>query len=274
MDVKTMMSDLNYKNNPIFFNRKDIVKDEKQAINNEIKMFELIKGQFSKARIKDVKNKKEITLEISEIIKDHNIRSFEDISSVSHRIYNKVFDFYTINEVPYTRIAGISLLFFFAPNLYLRIRILLKRFQWESEIILLERITILTGKIEPIKASEIVEVLVKNSRVYRPFLRTLELHYLNNRLSARNSYDAVKALVPNLDFKLLCETLRDAETIDMRNAISNLEENAVNKREFRKIREDAKMQMKEILGMVFVLLPLIYVFAYLLRPWEVSFKIF
>lgn len=176
------------------------------------------------------------------------------------------------NYITIMIILFIALVGFIAPDTYLNIRAFLRKQAYDNEVISLEMLAILVGTVENVTVKELLKILRDNSKAYKPNLEKCLLEYPT---------DFEKALidlsdgVSNKDFKSLAGTLRQCATSDKNQALNTLRRRRTSRKEYRKLTEEKKIEMKSFIGLALLAPSLFLLASILLAPWQdlLSFNI-
>ncbi|MGE4283044.1 MAG: hypothetical protein AB7G87_04915 [Clostridia bacterium] len=268
LDYRNIVDNLNYKTNIAFFESqiKDEKKEELKA--REQNFFLLIRESLTRKEVLDIKNRENVKKEIDRLIETSRKKINEDRIVIVNRLYNKIYDYYSITNIQYYNYLIILLIAYMLPNLYLHIRAFVNRYNADSEVALLENVTVFVGRLNPIKTREIIDILIGYSYIFKPYLNKLKYDSTKNDITLEETYKNITSAANNKEFKLLCETLRDFESGSINESINNLSVSIKQNRERRRKVAKDKLEIKRIITIFIIIFVLTYLGLYMLRPWQ------
>ncbi len=275
----------------IYFINKNVVIDEiiSDGLNKQVNVFgapeELETNSARKKReqaardtyqvmdnlidVRLLKNKSAVEAKLE--IQDALIRSGTEVDgSIEDAVtnyYNKMLKVERARKVSPLTVLFIfigALAGFMIPNFVLATSKFLRYQSFDNEVIALEMLTLLVGSIENITVKEMLKVLEKNSKSFKPNFEKALLEYPTDFEQALVNLENSSK---NRDFQSLISTLRQCATSDKYAALQTLQRRRISRKEYRKMQEERKIETKTVVALALLIPVLFFLVKLLLGPW-------
>lgn len=160
---------------------------------------------------------------------------------------------------------GFSLLFYFVPDLILKLITRYRNAKGEKEVMMLQTYAVMMLRTNR-SVKQILNSLYERAEIYKEQLEIAINSYSKNPTEALNEL-AIQAGHPY--FEKICIALEQALNNDSEVSLIYLESNRGLAREINKIERKRKTTKKSMFGMVLLILPMIMLFAIGGYPWVV-----
>jgi hypothetical protein len=192
----------------------------------------------------------------------------ENIDDLSRRLYEKLVEYYSIQQIDYFGILLVVILAFFLPDMVLYIRCYLIKFLLYNEYLQLEVIAIMVGKLEPIKVEEILNVMSENSKYFKRHIDEIRYNYFDIKNGHAKAFESVIEKISSKELRYLVKSLQQASESNIKIVVENLENQRKSNKEFRNIIEQNNLKKKDLVGIMVILIVLGAVCMYTFAPFQ------
>ncbi len=244
--------------------------DEGKALEEELHYLKLSIRYISKKESL-LLSKEEVQEKILGLIKESEIGYELPPLTMANKVYYRLYGYYSARSVNYPYLTCILIVFFFLPELILKIYNFFIQTDVKKELRFLKRLIILNGSIKPVNFMEVLSILIDKSHYHKKFLKEIEVQNKKNTISNTSIYRKYIEEEKDINVKLFLEKLDQANNYDFDQAITNIE-NEFNIEKRQRIR-NVKRQIELInaWGIVGCFLLIGLLTMYMLIPWLTAY---